>query len=453
MTTTQPVLLETGFIPEDMLKKLCERHDAIELIHHGPREKKPFNDSGLEVTIYPDLDELNNIELEQPIGDVWVDVINDHQTFLIYQRGKRSIQGIPEQISEIIKMCVIYYKWLLNKQPKMIIYTSSPHNIKTWVFARMAEKLSIPVHYFQYSMLPWRSFLLSGLHRSPSLIKPDRQEVTAGDEESLAEYVRKKRGGLEDALPLYERERISKGSGLRVNYFHEAKKFIKRPVKTIRRVKWFNNYKNNVSANDFWSEKFAVFYLHFQPERTSVPEGYGFGVQLAAIMCLREALPDNVNLVIKEHPSMFTYKFSNNYRYASFYDDLLALPRVHIAPIDVDQYRLMDAGVAVASITGTVIGEALIRGKAGIAFGEGPIQGGECGSFHRYICADNLKEFLRQAIDGELPEFDAKNYFGRVLESSFSGLNSEIVKYDEKKSITHRAVSVCRGVEHLMSNL
>ena len=50
-----------------------------------------------------------------------------------------------------------------------------------------------------------------------------------------------------------------------------------------------------------------VFFLHFQPERTTLPEGYGFAQQLAAIIALDGALPEGTKLYVKEHPTTFTH--------------------------------------------------------------------------------------------------------------------------------------------------
>ena len=51
--------------------------------------------------------------------------------------------------------------------------------------------------------------------------------------------------------------------------------------------------------------EFVYFALHFEPERTTNPDGGFFHDQFLAIIHLRKILPEDVNIFVKEHPSQF----------------------------------------------------------------------------------------------------------------------------------------------------
>lgn len=120
------------------------------------------------------------------------------------------------------------------------------------------------------------------------------------------------------------------------------------------------------------NQNYLVFFLHFQPERTTNPEGEVFDDQLKAIILLRNLLPPNVLLCIKEHPRQLelipdlrkTYSRSSD-----FYDFISSLPGCCL--VDQPSISLINSSncLAVASVTGSAAWEALKLGKPAVVFG------------------------------------------------------------------------------------
>ena len=106
-------------------------------------------------------------------------------------------------------------------------------------------------------------------------------------------------------------------------------------------------------------------FLHYQPERTTSPDGDVWANQLLAIKALSVALPKDVTLVVKEHPSTFNRGSDFKHRWKAFYTDIISLG-AELCDIRKNTYDIIDQADLVASIGGTVVGEALMRNKAAI---------------------------------------------------------------------------------------
>ena len=119
------------------------------------------------------------------------------------------------------------------------------------------------------------------------------------------------------------------------------------------------------------SKKFVYFPLHFEPERTTNPDGDLFHDQLIAIIALRNILPDDIEIVVKEHPSQF-YISDRGSRGRSplFYDNLKNIKNLTLASLEINTLSLIKSSIFVSSISGSVCLEAAILGKKSIMFGD-----------------------------------------------------------------------------------
>ncbi|AHI30165.1 hypothetical protein AU14_13745 [Marinobacter similis] len=111
-------------------------------------------------------------------------------------------------------------------------------------------------------------------------------------------------------------------------------------------------------------------FLHFQPERTSIPEGGRYAPQINAVKALRDALPEATELVVKEHPSMFMLKSKRSFRHPDFYRILASMRGVALVDERMASFDLIDESEAVVTLTGTVGFEALCRGTPVIVMGD-----------------------------------------------------------------------------------
>lgn len=141
-------------------------------------------------------------------------------------------------------------------------------------------------------------------------------------------------------------------------------------IRFFRKNNLFNCYKKMVDECDF-SKKYVYFPLHFEPERTTNPDGGRFHDQSIALATLRKLLPDDVEIFVKEHPSQFYFSDKGSRgRSPLFYNLIKNIRGVRLISIHEDSIKLIKYAQLSATITGTVAMEAAIMGKKCLTFGD-----------------------------------------------------------------------------------
>ena len=168
-------------------------------------------------------------------------------------------------------------------------------------------------------------------------------------------------------------------------------------------------------------DTYVILFLHFQPERTTLPEAYGFAQQVAAIIALAAALPEGTHLYVKEHPTTFTHDCLWKERLPFWYPHDRSYQNVQLVPIETDPYELMEGSICVSTIAGTVAGEALIRGKPVVVFGRGAITLVQSEGLHKYADQKGLREFLAGLGIRRPHSFDLLEYYYDIAGKTYSG--------------------------------
>ena len=119
------------------------------------------------------------------------------------------------------------------------------------------------------------------------------------------------------------------------------------------------------------SHRFVLFALHYEPERSSIPEGYPFDSQLDAIAAVRNLLPEDVTLYVKEHFSQQAAALRGFVgRSPDFYDLLESLPGVTVLGTKTNTRELMRSAECVMTFTGKVGIEAALEGSRVLYLGQ-----------------------------------------------------------------------------------
>jgi hypothetical protein len=143
-------------------------------------------------------------------------------------------------------------------------------------------------------------------------------------------------------------------------------------------------------------ERFAVLFLHLQPERSTVPEGGSWAQQWLIAHALASALPSDHRLLVREHPSTFLTGprlVRNDETYAA----LLRIPNVELVSSEVNPFLLIDAARFVATVTGSVGLEAVARGKHTLVFGDATYLG--CPGVLQVTSPDTVASAVARALD------------------------------------------------------
>ena len=117
--------------------------------------------------------------------------------------------------------------------------------------------------------------------------------------------------------------------------------------------------------------KFALFALHYEPERCSIPEGYPYSSQIDAVIRARALLPDGVVLVVKEHFSQSAAALRGTLgRSPETYSMLEGIPGVKVLGVKANTPKLIARAECVFTLTGKVGIEAALKGTPVIYGGQ-----------------------------------------------------------------------------------
>lgn len=130
------------------------------------------------------------------------------------------------------------------------------------------------------------------------------------------------------------------------------------------------NYYQSVSVTPDLDKKYVFFPLHYQPERTTMPEGEVFEDQFLAIKILRESIPNSWKIYVKDHPRQFSLNDvrTNNFRSKDYYNRLLNLENLELIDYTFDSHTLIEKSQFTATVQGSAGWESLQIGKATIIF-------------------------------------------------------------------------------------
>jgi len=170
---------------------------------------------------------------------------------------------------------------------------------------------------------------------------------------------------------------------------------------------------------DIEKRKYAVYFLHVQPEITVEGMAFDYQDQVNTLRNILAALPADMHLVVKEHSPML------GYRPLDMYDQLVRMPGLIIAETQEDSHRLITHSKVVVTLTGTVALEAMLYGIPAIVLGS--IYFDAFNGIHKPLNLDGLKKMLSDpdSLTGATEE-DALRTLGSMLRASQPGKPSRV---------------------------
>ena len=423
------VIVDLGVIPYNMVRDSIEemRYEVVFVGNKVQISNLKRQNALNSVLCYDDLmvpTSLHNLSIDY--NDIFNSIIDDYNTLLIaervnYRRGYRSNHNDVAKIAIMVENAINH---LAEIKPKFLFYQACPHNINTWIFANVAEKMGITVYLCNNSIFFWRNFLMKGL-RNETIVSLDKDSII---DKYSSEYAERALLSYEKAIPAYELQRLAKRKNKIWSWNTEIKaslndwrKLIFLPLK----YKLYKALETYCRIPDL-DKKYIIVFLHYQPERTSMPEGLYFANQWHLINTIHRALPEGYHLYVKEHPSTFTNttdRFDPRYRNIEFYRNIASLPNTTLVDLSVNSFTLIDKCKCVATITGTVGGEALLRGKPVLVFGNAPYRE------HKYafvvrnsIDVSNALEKIEYISSEEIKCHTTSEYIPFVMRNTILGI-------------------------------
>lgn len=366
-------------------------------------------------------DEINSV-------DIYKNIIDDHRTLLIAERvSTHNLWASTFNSTRNIEI-MIFNAWtfLNDSKPDFILFQATPHALNSWILGKVAEYLSVPVYMIQTSPLPWRFWLIKGIDEQLPVFPGDMGAVNI-DDKLLNGFFKKNSASYSDAIPSYEKRRLDARGGKFWSWNKELKDCIKHPSQIpslFKKRKLYDVYNSLVTRFSEANIKNVVLFLHYQPERTSLPEGRWFSQQWLIIRALSASLPTGWRLLVKEHPSIFTGRFNWRYRHPQLYRDIVSLHNVDLISVEEDTFALIDKAEAIATISGAVGIQSLIRGTPVLVFGYGSYRNAY-GAFE-IQSQDNIREALQNisVMTKNQVALEMKEYLKGINKMTISALSA-----------------------------
>ena len=356
------------------------KDSLYDIIYIGEKEHVKMVSKGdisgkVEYMSYEDLYSYDNSTLspkhKENITNVVNYVVNDKITIELMDRTMSSwfLNYSTKNDVKLIKMTICAYKFVVSQKPEFMLLYECCHNIRSWVVAKVCEYCNLPVRYCREHIFTWRNVLLEGMCKQPKLLGNEviNDKFTDWEYKMFLDVESKYSIGGDAIKAEYMEVLKAKKSKKIYSLKREIKEHWKTPSKVVYKHLCYKAMER-VCTTDV-PEKYLVFFLHLQPERTTLPEGYGFTQQYKALSLLNEFAPKGWKVVVKEHPATI-YKYCNpTGRWPEFYRAIANLKNVILVPLETDTYKLLGNSSCAATIAGTTAREALMMGKPVITFG------------------------------------------------------------------------------------
>ena len=293
----------------------------------------------------------------------------------MYSRWSKLGSSFPDDrtsydYENVFNMMVNYtYHKLIENKITLIIFNRAPHIGGDFILYELGQLLGIKTLIAEQSQFPNKFFFYfnnedyGNFETSRKLEEFKKIEIKSKFEKKIW-YMKKNK---------ISKYRLS-------NIFYEKFKHQYRLIKEIfiyrtdqkatERYILKKQYERNTKLFSVESidlkKKYVYFPLHLQPEKTTSTWGGEYVDQLLAIERLREKLPENWFIYVKENPKQNFYTRGN-----SFFERFHKLSNTILVDKGYDTYTLMKNSQFVATVTGTAGWEAISGGKNTLVFGWG----------------------------------------------------------------------------------
>lgn len=279
---------------------------------------------------------------------------------------------------------------------------------------------------------------------------PDNISVDDLSESSRDYYL--EQTGKKDKSPVYMRSFKSEHVGLRkfIRLSRSMWPFVK-DLSIFERatIAFFRLFKSSIKQEYSlyikqvdYSKKYVYLALHYQPERTTSPQGDIYVDQLLMIRTVSASLPSGWVLYVKEHPNQWLPHGSQYtpYRYRNYYKEISELPNVELIPVETSTFELIKYAKAVVTATGIPGIEAIFRGIPAIIFGY-PWYMHAPGAFRVSSTSDCSAAFSAIQSGYTVDNQKVLNYVGVLDKASFNGYfdpyGHNVAKFSDKENFSY----------------
>ncbi len=309
------------------------------------------------------------------------------EPLLLTMMNKRYDSATVDERRHIYFTMLAYWTFVFDSlEIDRVVHASIPHNVYTNIIYEICLKRGIPSLCFEESwvacrLLPFtENFWQGNSELRAALKRLEGKKITPDDlGEELQDYWREQQRALTPPPYLVHQSPLA-GRRLFVHYGRIGMRSLQKGTLFVLAVQFVRRFFEKNLKDEYASVvqpvdpdlPFVYFPLHFQPERTTCPQGGVYADQILVVETLAAALPEGWQIYVKEHPSQWWLRYKERYnsvRYRGYYKRLARIPNVRLVPLSTNSFDLIERSKAVAVITGTAGWESALRGKPPLVFG------------------------------------------------------------------------------------
>lgn len=353
-------------------------------------------------------------------------VLKDQVYKMMDRQDDLGIYGRLEREALFYSLFFYFYTLILEKEIELLIASEGPHSPASMVLYGVCRILNIKTYHLAQNAIAPIAHICTDFYGGK--IKIEHEFDFSQQHKIMSNYVR----SISDATynPLYmqlqsgfDEKTKSLAYRLNVNVIKPIKNFFYREPENsynLFKMDFYNkNYRpflyqkkiNERKRNLFFEHNsalkefdlandFVYLPLHYEPERTSNPDGGEFYNVYDMILWLRGFLPSHISIVVKEHPSQFTGKmYGYRGRSPLFYKTISTLSNVYLVDTKIKSSELINRSLFVATQTGSAALEAALMHKKSLVFGAAWFL--DIPNVHTYKEVDCFESFCSMKIDNK----------------------------------------------------
>lgn len=326
--------------------------------------------------------EARSLVLPPPSAEVIAKLHETESTVLTMMNKRFECMSHTERKRLYLSYVRYWLGALKEWKPDVIIFPATPHAYYDYVIYGLAKMLCIKTVIIEPIWVKDRLILMHDYKEGGIFPKRESRQVSFKELSfDIQDYYRRAVDPSRDRTPFYmqvQRKRFTGISLFRIRLRAALRSvtdasFLPKTWNFLSRKFGENlirEYKTLELRPDL-AQKFVYVALHFQPERTTCPQGGVFVDQILMVETLSVALPKDWIIYVKEHPMQWMWRGNTyfSYRFKGYYKKLAALPNVRLIPVETDSFTLIEKCHAIATIAGTVGFEGVLNGKPALIFG------------------------------------------------------------------------------------
>jgi hypothetical protein len=327
---------------------------------------------------------------EKSLSEISNDIFRNNVVYGLFDRSQLVDQAATVKERVAFEGCMLWIKFIIENQIEGLFFGTTPNSLSDFLLFKAGELLGLPVFSAYWNpVLRGMSYVMGPHFKVIRTLENDCIPIGPWLSNTISRSTNLARFIAGDNT--YDYAEIVVTDILRSYLLHNS--IAIREI--INDPNGFMYFKSDGAIPlskqmDFKAESYVCFFLHVEPESTTIPLGGAAIDQMLYVRLLRSFLPDDCLLVVKEHPyysqksvdsvcSEIGVNIRKKYRGQAFAAALQSIPNcIYIDHTNdgIDTVSVLSDQncISTATISGTIAVESILAGLPCIALGCSPFE-------------------------------------------------------------------------------